>query len=311
MTCSSDTHEPMAADAAVTPVESRPSVFSDYWEMTKPSITLLVLVTTAGAMVWAASGLPPLELTVATIIGMACASGGGAVLNHVLDRDIDRLMERTRRRPVATGRVSVAAATAFGLGLNVLAAVILLSFTNVLTAVLAIGGSAFYVVVYTMVLKRRTPQNIVIGGAAGAIPPLAGWAAVTGEIGLAPLIMFLIIFLWTPPHFWALAILKKDEYARAGIPMLPAVATERETAVQILAYTVILAAVSLIPVFTGLLGVLYAVAAIALGGRFILLAYRLLRTHSPLAARATFLYSLLYLALLFAAMGADRAISAI
>ena len=196
-------------------------MLSDYWEMTKPSITLLVLVTTAGAMVWAAGGLPPLELTVATIVGMACASGGGAVLNHVLDRDIDRLMERTRRRPVATGRVSVAAATAFGLGLNLIAAVILLSFTNVLTAVFAIGGSAFYVVVYTMVLKRRTPQNIVIGGAAGAIPPLAGWAAVTGEIGLAPLIMFLIIFLWTPPHFWALAILKKDEYARAGVPMLP------------------------------------------------------------------------------------------
>ena len=309
--CSSDAHEPMAADAAVTPVESRPSVLSDYWEMTKPSITLLVLVTTAGAMVWAAGGLPPLQLTVATIVGMACASGGGAVLNHVLDRDIDRLMERTRRRPVATGRVSVAAATAFGLGLNLIAAVVLLTFTNVLTAVLAIGGSAFYVVVYTMLLKRRTPQNIVIGGAAGAIPPLAGWAAVTGEIGLAPLIMFLIIFLWTPPHFWALAILKKDEYARAGVPMLPSVATERETAVQILAYTVILAAVSLIPVATGLLGVLYAVVAIALGGRFILLAYRLLRTHTPLAARNTFLFSLLYLALLFAAMGADRAIAAI
>ena len=209
-------------------------MFADYWEMTKPSITLLVLVTTAGAMVWAAGGLPPLGLTVATLVGLACASGGGAVLNHVFDRDIDRLMERTRNRPVATGRVSVAAATAFGLALNVIAAVVLLTFTNVLTAVLAIGGSAFYVVVYTMVLKRRTPQNIVIGGAAGAIPPLAGWAAVTGEIGLAPLIMFLIIFLWTPPHFWALAILKKDEYARAGVPMLPAVATERETAVQIL-----------------------------------------------------------------------------
>jgi protoheme IX farnesyltransferase len=309
--CSPDAHKPMAADAAVTPVERRPSVLADYWEMTKPSITLLVLVTTAGAMVWAAGGLPPVELTLATIIGLACASGGGAVLNHVLDRDIDRLMERTRRRPVATGRVSVAAATAFGLGLNVVAAAILLEFTNVLTTVFAIGGSAFYVVIYTMVLKRRTPQNIVIGGAAGAIPPLAGWAAVTGEVGLAPLIMFLIIFLWTPPHFWALAILKKDEYARAGVPMLPAVATERETAVQILAYTVILAVVSLIPVATGLLGVLYAVAAIALGGRFIWLARRLLRTHSALAARATFLYSLLYLALLFAAMGADRAIAAI
>jgi len=301
----------MAADAAVTPVESRPSVLSDYWEMTKPSITLLVLVTTAGAMVWAAGGLPPLGLTVATLVGLACASGGGAVLNHVVDRDIDRLMERTRNRPVATGRVSVAAATTFGIGLNVLAAVILLAFTNVLTTVLALGGSAFYVVIYTMVLKRRTPQNIVIGGAAGAIPPLAGRAAVTGEIGLAPLIMFLIIFLWTPPHFWALAILKKDEYARAGVPMLPSVATERETAVSILVYTVLLAAVSLIPLFTGLLGVLYAVAAIGLGARFIWLARRLLPTHSPLAACATFLSSLLYLALLFAAMGADRAIYAI
>ncbi len=301
----------MAADAAVTPVERRPSVRSDYWEMTKPSITLLVLVTCAGAMVWAANGLPPIELTIATLVGLACASGGGAVLNHVIDRDIDRLMERTQNRPVATGRVSAAAATTFGLALNVIATVVLLTFTNVLTTALALGGSAFYVVIYTMVLKRRTPQNIVIGGAAGAIPPLAGWAAVTGEIGLAPLIMFLIIFLWTPPHFWALAILKKDDYARAGVPMLPVVATERETAVQILVYTVILAAVSLIPVFTGLLGVLYAIAAIALGGRFIWLARRLLRTHSPLAARATFLYSLLYLALLFAAMGADRAIAAI
>jgi protoheme IX farnesyltransferase len=301
----------MAADTAVTPVESRPSVLADYWEMTKPSITLLVLVTTAGAMVWAAGGLPRVELAVATIVGLACASGGGAVLNHVLDRDIDRLMERTRRRPVATGRVSVAAATTFGVGLNVVAAAILLAFTNLLTAAFAIGGSAFYVVVYTMLLKRRTPQNIVIGGAAGAIPPLAGWAAVTGEVGLAPLIMFLIIFLWTPPHFWALAILKKDEYAQAGVPMLPSVASERETAIQILAYTVILAAVSLIPVATGLLGVLYAIAAIALGGRFIFLAARLLRTHSRIAARATFLYSLLYLALLFAAMGADRVVAAI
>ena len=302
----------MAADAAVTPVESRPSVLADYWEMTKPSITLLVLVTTAGAMVWAAGGLPPIGLTVATLVGLACASGGGAVLNHVVDRDIDRLMERTRNRPVATGRVSVAAATTFGLALNVIAAVILLAFTNVLTTVLAIGGSAFYVVVYTMVLKRRTPQNIVIGGAAGAIPPLAGWAAVTGEIGLAPLIMFLIIFLWTPPHFWALAILKKDEYARAGVPMLPAVATERETAVQILVYTVLLAVVSLIPVVHG-------PARRALRGRGDR-ARRPLHLPRPapaasrtraLAARATFLYSLLYLALLFGAMGADRAIAAI
>ena len=161
-----------------------------------------------------------------------------------------------------------------------------------------------------MLLQRRTPQNIVSGGAAGAIPPLAGLAAVTGEVGLAPLVMFLIIFLWTPPHFWALAILKRDEYERAGVPMLPVVRSERHTAIQILAYTVVLAAVSLVPVATGLLGYLYAAVAILLGIRFIWLARRLLVTHSPVAARATFLFSLLYLALLFAAMGADRVVAA-
>jgi protoheme IX farnesyltransferase len=165
-------------------------------------------------------------------------------------------------------------------------------------------------VIYTVLLKRRTVQNIVIGGAAGALPPLAGWAAVTGEIGLAPVLMFLIIFLWTPPHFWALAILKKRDYANAGIPMLPCVASERETAVQILVYTVLLAVVSVIPYLTDLLGVFYLVAAVLLGARFIQLAVRLLRTHSPVAARQTFLYSLLYLALIFAAMGADRVLAA-
>jgi protoheme IX farnesyltransferase len=299
----------MAADAALTE-EARRSVVGDYYELTKPRITLLVLITTVAAMVWAEGGLPPAGLTLATLVGMACASGGGAALNHVLDRDLDRKMERTRLRPVADGRISPAAATAFGIALNVIAAIVLLAFTNVLTAVLAIGGSAFYVVIYTMLLKRRTPQNIVIGGAAGAIPPLAGWAAVTGELGLAPIVMFLIIFLWTPPHFWALAILKRDEYARAGVPMLPVVASERSTALQILAYTVLLAAVSLIPVATGLLGFLYAAVAVLLGIRFIWLARRLLVTHSPLAARATFLFSLLYLALLFAAMGADRVLAA-
>jgi protoheme IX farnesyltransferase len=299
----------MAADAALTE-EARRSVVGDYYELTKPRITLLVLITTVAAMVWAEGGLPPVGLTLATLVGMACASGGGAALNHVLDRDLDRQMERTRLRPVADGRVSPTAATIFGIALNVIAAVVLLAFTNVLTAVLAIGGSAFYVVIYTMLLKRRTPQNIVIGGAAGAIPPLAGWAAVTGELGLAPIVMFLIIFLWTPPHFWALAILKRDEYARAGVPMLPVVASERSTALQILAYTVLLAAVSLIPVATGLLGYLYAAVAVLLGIRFIWLARRLLVTHSPVAARATFLFSLLYLALLFAAMGADRVVAA-
>jgi protoheme IX farnesyltransferase len=298
----------VVAEAVVA--RTRPSLLADYWELTKPRITLLVLITTVGAMVWAAHGLPPLGLVAATVLGMAMASGGAAVLNHVLDRDIDLLMERTRNRPVAVGRVSPLAATVFGVGLNVAAAAILLAFTNALTAAIAIAGSLFYVVIYTVLLKRRTVQNIVIGGAAGALPPLAGWAAVTGEIGLAPVLMFLIIFLWTPPHFWALAILKKRDYANAGIPMLPCVASERETAVQILVYTVLLAVVSVIPYLTDLLGVFYLVAAVLLGARFIQLAVRLLRTHSPVAARQTFLYSLLYLALIFAAMGADRVLAA-
>ena len=295
---------------ATADTDARRSVFADYWELTKPRIALLVLVTTVGAMIWAAEGLPRVGLMVATVVGMALASGGAGVLNHVLDRDIDRLMERTRNRPVADGRVSPTRAAIFGIALNLAAVAILLAFANLLTAALAITGSLFYVVVYTIWLKRRTAQNIVIGGAAGAIPPLAGWAAVTNEVGWPALFMFLIIFLWTPPHFWALAILKKRDYANAGVPMLPVVATERETAIQILAYTVVLAGVSVVPYITGLLGAFYTVAALLLGARFIQLAVRLLHTHSPLAARATFLYSLIYLALIFAAMGADRVIAA-
>jgi heme o synthase len=284
----------------------RPSVLQDYYELTKPRIALLVLVTTAGAMVWAAAGVPNLRIFVATLIGMALASGGAGALNHAIDRDIDRMMERTRSRPVADGRVAPAAAILFGIALNVAAAVILVTFTNRLAAAIALAGSAFYVVIYTMLLKRRTPQNIVIGGAAGALPPLAGWAAVTGHVALAPLIMFSIIFLWTPPHFWALAILKKQDYERAGIPMLPVVASEAETATQILGYTLVLMAVSLVPVIAGLLGIVYLVAALALGARFVQLAWRLRRTYSLVAARTTFLFSLVYLAALFAVMGADR-----
>ena len=287
-----------------------PSTLADLGTLMKPRITLLVVFTTLGAMVWAAGGLPPLGTTVATLLGMTLASGGASALNHVWDRDIDRLMERTRRRPIAAGRLSARYGTIFGVGLNVAAVVLLVWATNIEAAGLALSGSLFYVVVYTMWLKRRTPQNIVIGGAAGAVPPLVGWAAVRGDVGLAPLLMFLIIFLWTPPHFWALAILARREYARAGVPMLPVVRSERETAVQILLYTVVLAVVSVVPYTAGLLGVVYLVAALALAARFILLATRLLRTHTPAAARATFLYSLLYLALLFTAMGLDRAVHA-
>jgi protoheme IX farnesyltransferase len=302
--------EPVA-DAVIAPGSVRRSLLADYWELTKPRITLLVLVTTVGAMIWAASGMPHVELLAATIAGMALASGGAAALNHVLDRDLDRMMERTRSRPVADERVSARAATVFGLGLNALAAVILVVWTNPLTVALALGGSFFYVVIYTIALKRRTVQNIVIGGAAGAIPPLAGWAAVTGRIELAPVIMFLIIFLWTPPHFWSLAILKRNEYAAAGIPMLPSVRSERETTRQILVYTVLLVTATLVPVAAGLLGFVYLAAAVALGARFLQLAVRLSRTYAPKAARDTFLFSLAYLALIFAAMALDRIIAAL
>ena len=285
-----------------------PSFLADLWELMKPRIMLLLLVTCAGAMVWAANGLPRVSVAVAALGGLALASGGASAINHVYDRDIDRLMTRTQDRPIAAGRVEPWVGVALGVGLNVAAGVVLWTFTTGLAALLCLGGSVFYAVVYTMVLKRRTPQNIVIGGAAGAMPPLVGWAAVTGHVAWAPLVMFAIIFLWTPPHFWALAILARAEYAKAGIPMLPVVRSERSTAIQILVYTVALVAFTIVPTLTGLLGYLYLTAALVLGGIFLRYAVRLLRTYSRDAARATFLYSLAYLALIFVAMGADRAI---
>jgi protoheme IX farnesyltransferase len=286
------------------------STLADFVELTKPRIALLVLITCAGAMVWAAGGLPHVEVALGTLAGMALASGGSGALNHAIDRDIDCVMTRTQARPVAAGRVAARTAAAFGILLTVLGVSSVAVGGGLLAAALTLAGSLFYVVVYTIILKRRTPQNIVIGGAAGAVPPLVGWAAVTHGLALAPIVMFAIIFLWTPPHFWALAILKRDDYARAGVPMLPVVASERATALQILAYTVVLGAVSLVPVATGELGIVYLVVAAALGARFVQLAVVLLREHSRDAARATFLFSLLYLAALFAAMGADRVVAA-
>ncbi len=293
---------------SVGPPPPRTSLAADLWELMKPRIMLLLLVTCAGAMVWAAKGLPRLSVGVAALAGLALSSGGASAINHVYDRDIDRLMARTRNRPVAAGRVEPWLGLALGIGLNVAAGIVLWRFTTGLAAVLCLGGSVFYAVVYTMILKRRTPQNIVIGGAAGAMPPLVGWAAVTGHVAWAPIVMFVVIFLWTPPHFWALAILAKGEYAKAGVPMLPVVRSERSTAIQILAYTVALVAFTLVPALTGLLGLVYLVAAVALGAVFLRYAVRLLRTYSRDAARATFLYSLAYLALIFIAMGADRAV---
>ena len=287
-----------------------PTRAADLYELTKPRIALLVLVTTVGAMVWAADGVPPLGILVATVVGMSLLSGGAGALNHLLDRDVDRLMRRTSSRPIAAGRLSPEIGAAAGMALIIVGTAVMWAGTNPVATALGVCGAFFYVVIYTAYLKRRTPQNIVIGGAAGAIPPLAGWAAVTGEIALAPVVMFLIIFLWTPPHFWALALMAKEDYRAAGIPMLPVVVGDERTARQILVYTVVLTIVSIAPVAVGLLGLPYLIAAALLGARFIQLGVRLLRDQSRPVARAMFLYSLVYLALIFAAMGLDRALVA-
>ncbi len=281
----------------------------DYVTLTKPRIMSLLLVTGFCGMVAGARGWPGAGTAVAGMAGLALACGGASALNHVLDRDIDPLMgERTKRRPVASGRVPASRALEFGLALSALSFVLLASAVNVLTAFLALAGNLFYVLVYTRWLKRSTPQNIVIGGAAGAVPPLVGWSAATGHVGLAAWLLFAIVFVWTPPHFWALALLIKDNYAKAGVPMLPVVRGERETARQIVLYSLLLVGVTLLPWAWGGAGPVYVVGALALGAAFVWLAERLRRDTTPRRAMLLFHYSLLYLALLFAALALDAVV---
>ena len=250
--------------------------------LTKPRIMSLLLLTGACGMFVGAGGVPPLGDLAVLLVGLGLACGGASALNHYLDRDIDRLMgKRTRSRPVASGRVPPESALEFGLALSALSFVLLGSLANVLTATLALVGNLFYVLVYTRWLKRSTPQNIVIGGAAGAVPPLVGWAAATGNLALPALALFAIVFFWTPPHFWALALLIKRDYAAAGVPMPSVVRGERETARQIVLYTLVLIAVTLVPVGFGVFGALYLTAALALGGAFLWLALRLRRELVP------------------------------
>jgi heme o synthase len=280
--------------------------WQDYIALTKPRIMSLLLVTGFCGMIVGARGWPGTQTAVAGMTGLALACGGASALNHLLDRDIDPLMgERTKKRPVASGRVAPSRALEFGLALSALSFVLLASTVNVLTAVLALVGNLFYVLVYTRWLKRSTPQNIVIGGAAGAVPPLVGWAAATNHVGVAALILFAIVFVWTPPHFWALALLIQDKYKAAGVPMLPVVKGDRETARQIVLYSLGLVAVSLLPWAWGTVGLLYLASALALGGLFVGLAERLRRENTPRRAMVLFHYSLLYLALLFVAMALD------
>jgi len=280
----------------------------DYLTLTKPRIMTLLLLTGAAGMFVGAQGVPPLGLFAVTMVGLALACGGASALNHVIDRDIDVLMgSRTRARPVASGRVSPAQALEFGLFLSALSFALLASAANVLTAVLALVGNVFYVLVYTRWLKRSTPHNIVIGGAAGAVPPLVGYAAATGSLALPALWLFLIVFLWTPPHFWALALMIKNAYAAAGIPMLPVVRGDRETARQILLYSVGLVAFTVAVGFW--LGPLYTATAAVLGAVLVVLAVLLRRDLSRARARVLFHYSLAYLALLFVAAAIDPLIT--
>jgi heme o synthase len=281
------------------------SSWRDYVTLTKPRIMVLLLLTAAGGMFVGAGGAPPGGLLAATLGGLALACGGASALNHVLDRDIDAHMRRTDRRPVAAGRVTPERALEFGVALSALSFVVLASFVNVLAALLAVAGNLFYVVVYTRYLKRSTPQNIVIGGAAGAVPPLVGWAAATGNLALPALFLFLIVFYWTPPHFWALALLIRRDYEAARIPMLPVVKGETETARSIFRYTLLLVVISLLPVAWRTVGWLYLGAAVGLGAAFLVLALALRRETTPARARRLFTFSLAYLALLFVAMAVD------
>jgi protoheme IX farnesyltransferase len=296
-----------AASAAINPTWA--AVARDYVTLTKPRIMSLLVLTSVCAMLAAAGGTPPALALVALVVGGGLACGGASALNHVLDRDIDRLMgPRTASRPVAAGRSAPARAVVFGIALSGLSFGILAGFDNLLAAVLALGGGAFYVLVYTVWLKRSTSQNIVIGGAAGAIPPLAGWAAAHGSLGLGAVFLFGIVLLWTPPHFWALALLLAPQYEAAKIPMLPVVRGPRATTRQMLGYTLALAVLTLAPGVLGTFGPVYVVCAVLLDGVFCVLAWRLWRQGTAARAAVLFHYSLLYLALLFVAVAVDAAI---
>jgi heme o synthase len=276
-----------------------------YVALTKPRIIELLLITTLPTMIVAQRGLPPVWLMLATLLGGALAAGGANAINMVVDRDIDKLMHRTRKRPLVTGAVTPRNALIFAITLEVVAFVELWSWVNLLSAALAVSATLFYVFVYTLWLKRTSSQNIVIGGAAGAVPVLVGWAAVTDSLAWTPVVLFALIFVWTPPHFWALAVKYKEDYQAASVPMLPAVATFKRTAREILVYSVVLVAVSLLLAPVANLGVIYVVSAVVLGAAFVGLAVRLLHRATPKAAMQLFSYSITYLTVLFVLMAVD------
>jgi protoheme IX farnesyltransferase len=285
-------------------------VLKGYIALTKPRIIELLLVTTIPTMIVAANGFPALWLVVATLAGGTLAAGGANAFNMVIDRDIDAIMERTKRRPLVTGVMSARSAALFAFALEIVAFAVLAIWVNELSAWLAMSATAFYVFVYTLILKRRSKQNIVIGGAAGAVPVLIGWAAVTNSLGWTPVLLFLVIFIWTPPHFWALAVRYRDDYAAAKVPMMPVVASLRRTTLEILIYTVLMWALTMLIGPSAHLGWIYAVSATVLGAMFTFYAFRLYKharvgTADVGEAMRLFHFSITYLTALFVLMAVD------
>jgi protoheme IX farnesyltransferase len=277
----------------------------DFWILSKPLIVLLLLVTTFGGLVFGLQGWPSVSLFGWTMLGGALAAAGSSALNQYIDRDLDKYMQRTSKRPLAAGRMTAAEGLSFGLGLCLISYYVMAGFVNFLAALLSLAGIFYYVVFYSIWLKKKTVQNIVIGGGAGAIPPMVGWAAATGELGWAAWILFLIVFMWTPPHFWALAIVRQKDYAKAGVPMLPVVRGERETRKQILIYTLVLVGVTLLLPLIKATGMVYLISAIVLGLWLIYAAWKVWKVPGNKIAWKMYRYSSMYLAFIFLALMVD------
>lgn len=282
------------------------ATWRDYLEMCKPRVVLLMLLTTVVGMHLATTGFVPLNILVAATLGIALCAGSAATVNHLVDKRIDAVMARTRKRPLPTGKIDLTMALIFAIILGSLGSIILIYFVNVLTAILTLLTLFGYAVVYTIFLKRATPQNIVIGGLSGAMPPLLGWTAVTGQVDPNSLLLVLIIFAWTPPHFWALAIARRDEYARVDIPMLPVTHGVYYTKLHILLYTIIMMVITVFPFLTGMSSWFYLLGSLLLGLRFLYWSVKLLRSNSVRVAMQTFRYSIIYLGLLFAVLLIDH-----
>lgn len=297
---------------AMREIKARPKVRSKagaYLSLTKPRIVELLVVTTVPTMIVAASGMPDFWLIVKTVVGGVLAAGGANAINMFIDRDIDSVMQRTRRRPLVTGEITPRAALIFAIVLEVVAFVWLALLVNLLSAILAVSATLFYVFVYSLWLKRRSESNIVIGGAAGAVPVLVGWAAVNNSLAWPPVILFAIIFVWTPPHFWALAVRYREDYARAGVPMLPSVAPLRAVSIRILIYTLLLWGLSAVFGHVADMGVLYMAVSLAAGAVFTALSIRLLLKATPEFAMALFHWSITYVVVLFGAIALDKFVS--